>query len=739
VGFFLLVTAFFLFWLALRSGKKATSPATASAPGTKVRVTVRNSRDVGEPPLASVRPEECWIPYGQQVTVAARQIPGGMLYVGHRLASVSGFRIEPALIDPSLKVARTSDRTGSSMTYWPSYSSISPEARAAYLDWLESGRRDPEAYIGYVFLYFYGLERRALADARSLEAAKEELDEIISEVEQLLNVYSKNRSFRGYARTFLDILRAVRGRADDASNSPDAMEDSPLATRGALAQVAKTGRPVSADLALRWYLTDSGTASYSKNVMRRCPRELSELFRARYGKAFGNGASIEARPSQRSIAYVPASASFGGQVSVSVEGADISTDSGPFAEIRRIAEGCSSDLDAFSRWIARNENGPKTVAAVALLPAELATTNESEEAQRLWQWVKDSVGGHDVALCPADELLSHCGSFGAGKLSKGEAVLFAQLLEKGGYGIEPDVRFGGSPIAPDGTVAIFKLPTDSSGLASPQYAAATVLLRLAVAISAADGSISKAEEDHLHQHLEKSLVTGESERVRLRAHLAWLMQSPPSITGLRRRLDPLDDKQRTSIANFIVSVAGADGQISAEEIKVLGKVYPMLGLPSEDVFGHVHAIAVTEPSESVEPVQVVAAAPTTGHHIPSPRTKSGSIRLNMNAVNAKLADSAKISAILDDIFTEEEPIASASITEANGKLAPAYGALLKQLAERGEWSRAEFERMAAEASLMPDGAIDAINEAGFEHVGAALLEGDDPICVDLDSAKELLT
>ena len=50
------------------------------------------------------------------------------------------------------------------MTYWPSYSEISSAARTAYVDWLASGRR-PGAHIGYVFLFFYGIERRVLVDA----------------------------------------------------------------------------------------------------------------------------------------------------------------------------------------------------------------------------------------------------------------------------------------------------------------------------------------------------------------------------------------------------------------------------------------------------------------------------------------------------------------------------------------------------------------------------------------------
>jgi hypothetical protein len=53
------------------------------------------------------------------------------------------------------------------MGYWPLYSGIDPASRAAYLHWLTGGRKAPEAYIGYVFLFFYGIERRVLVDAQA--------------------------------------------------------------------------------------------------------------------------------------------------------------------------------------------------------------------------------------------------------------------------------------------------------------------------------------------------------------------------------------------------------------------------------------------------------------------------------------------------------------------------------------------------------------------------------------------
>jgi hypothetical protein len=116
---------------------------------------------------------------------------GGMVYVGQGLASLGSYDIEPALIDPTLPAVNerldlSERRTG----YWPSYSTCSPEARGAYLQWLSSGRKDPSADIGLVFLYFYGLERRALADTLTVDVPATEIEAIRADVQRLLGLYT---------------------------------------------------------------------------------------------------------------------------------------------------------------------------------------------------------------------------------------------------------------------------------------------------------------------------------------------------------------------------------------------------------------------------------------------------------------------------------------------------------------------------------------------------------------------
>jgi hypothetical protein len=118
-----------------------------------------------------------WYRPGMPVTVARAKISDGMVYICHtpeRYGPQDG-----CFIDPALPVGSSAE--ASPLGYWPSYQRITPDCRRRYLDWLGSGKRASNIDIGYVFLYFYGLERRLLVDeppsaeSPGTEAAKDNL------------------------------------------------------------------------------------------------------------------------------------------------------------------------------------------------------------------------------------------------------------------------------------------------------------------------------------------------------------------------------------------------------------------------------------------------------------------------------------------------------------------------------------------------------------------------------------
>ena len=102
------------------------------------------------------------------------------------------------------------------MGYWPSYDEITPEARAAYLQWLGTGRSHPSACIGYVFLFFYGIERRVLVDIANDPMLSWEIPPLRAEVQRLLSIYGGNDSFHRYATRFLGLLDVLTAAESSA-------------------------------------------------------------------------------------------------------------------------------------------------------------------------------------------------------------------------------------------------------------------------------------------------------------------------------------------------------------------------------------------------------------------------------------------------------------------------------------------------------------------------------------------
>lgn len=713
-----------------------------SAPPLEVVLQVdRGSPRYRTPASDPGDPETCWVPAGGAVSVHGYDVRGGLIYVGDHLAGVGPWSgTEPALINPRLPVdSDRPDRAGHGMDYWPSYNEISPACRAALLEWLAGGRSDPDAYIGYVFLFFYGLERRAIADAKESDGARRDLPLIREEVRRLMGLYSPNRSFRSYASRFLDLLDAapVSTRLYEA-DPPVSSEgwEVPLRLKVGLAHLALDGRPMPAAWALAWLKCDPET--HLRTPAKRCPEEFRRLFELRYRERHGDGLVLKPNKTKISAHYRPASASFGSAVKVSVgDLPDLTALAGPLKRLREIAAQCCTELDAYSRWVGRNGEPNGSVAAIALLPDELAETAQGAEVDALAGWVEDVMNGGNRVLVDATELVTRWPSKIVDKVPKATCVLIAQFLQKRGYGMEPDVRFGGPPISVGGKVLLFRLPPERPSAPSHAYVAATALLHLAAAVSASDGSVSQEEEEHLERHMESALDLTPGEPERLRAYLHWLVASRPSLAGIKKRLAGMEDSQRERVGRFLITVAGADGHISPAEITTLSKIYRMLGLATDSVFSHVHALST---APATEPVTIRSAERVAGGRPIRPRpADEGDVSLDMEAVAAKLDETAAVAALLEGVFGEPETEpASPPAGVAVAGLDPMHSSFLRALVERPAWKRNEIEDLAARIGVLPDGAIDLVNDAALEKVGDLVCEGEEIIEVDHRVLEELL-
>lgn len=666
-----------------------------------------------------------------------RQISGGMIYVGKALRSAGGWsEMEPSLINPNLAVSAGRPSPERYMLgYSSSYSWLQPQNRGVYLDWLVQGRSTPDISIGYVLLFFYGIERRVLVDAEHSERARAERPLLMAEIERLLEIYGGDPWFRSHARALLGLYRFQQDFGFEDLR-PSFERYASIELRLALGKLAAEKSPLPPAWALSWLL--------SWNEFRRQPafrdrEELRQLFALRYHEKYGEGLRLKPSRARITIDYRPASPGIGHSFTVRPgDLPDVSHLVAPRRKLLDVADGAFQELVPFCRWVSRTGDA-ESPAALSLLPPELARLRENDPSRQLADWVEESVAAGVSAPLQRTDLLARWRLSNPDRVTRRDLEMLAVFLERHGFGLEPDVRFGG-PVSRDGTIVFFRLPEESGGAAvppSPACQAAASSLHLAVLLAAADGPVNAAEEAHLLAYVEDAAWLDTGDRMRLRAHLRWLLARLPGPAGLKKRIKPLSPADRRSTSRLLIDVAAADGSVNPEEIRLLARFYDLLGLDRRTVYAEIHAQAAVGAAAG-EPVTLrPATAGRSGFAIPSAPPPVSGVPLDSRKIDAKLAETETVSSLLQEIFIDEgetPPRPAGTI----GTLDAAHSALLAELAARSAWDREDVDRLAAALGLFPDGALETLNEAAYNFCGAPLLEGDQRIEIDGEILREVL-
>ena len=684
-----------------------------------------------------------WLVRARSVALAGRTLGGG-IYFGTGLQSVHLGSPEPALIDPRLPVdSSITDCTVRRLNYWPSYSAAPPDARAAYLNWLDSGRKDPKADLGYVFLYFYGLERRALYDAAVSAVAKAELPEIQAEVERLLTIYGGNRSFQMYGGSLLDLLKNRVVEPGLYKHPPPPLRASntfALDHRIALAQCADDGSPLPAEWAYTWLLAEPTTRLRTPAV--RCPEEFKRLFVQRYGEVFGTGLVLSTNKTRLKMERQPASSTFGWPSghTLRFDLPDVTVLTAPVKKLQDIAESCYPRLEGYSRFIGKDASRAGSFDAILELPLALWP----DQYRRVVENLRKVVGeANRPAAIPFEKFKSWFPEWQT--MTRTKLGSLARAMSEAGLGMEPDARFGGA--VPDtGSSVVFFADDAASASASPsaRYTAAALTLQLGAAVAMADGVPSDVEKGLMTRQLEEWLHLSESERRRLHAFMRFVLAAPTKLNGIKGKVEALDKAQRDAIGDFLTLIAQADAVVTAAEVKNLEKSFRLLGLDPQSVYSKLHVAAT-------EPVTVLPAGGERGHPIPKPprATPGTGIELDSAKIAALQKDSERVSAILGAIFAGEPVAAEPEVTPVEEEPTPAPkagllglragdSAFVTTLLGRQHWTRAELEELADDRGFMLDGVLERINDASLDKYEKSLLEGEDPVDVNPDVARELL-
>lgn len=670
---------------------------------------------------------KCWIPKGKSTTIAGIKIDHGMLYVGSGLKSQSYYGGEEnCLINPRLKVAKSISNYGEAgMSYWPSYSNISPQNRYQYLVWLADGAKDPNIDIGYVFLYFYGLERRLF-----LDQSEEDAIDITDEISRLLSIYGHNHSIKRYlsmALSCADLITQKEQQTPAVQISDIYNWEIPLNVKLYLGKKLKNDPVFNADDLLIWFLNHP--EKRLRTPATRLDKEFIALMKIRVTEKYPNGLKVRVPKRQISLAYTASSNNFTVDLSSFIgDIPDISSINAPINKIQNIADGVMDELDKLSRLLGRNPDAKGTFKALALLPPELINEFGGSNINEAKLWIDEK--HQSQSRVTFSELVRKITDHSGTKITKTIHKEAEQVAGSLGWNIIPAHNEIIGLIKPDMPMLLLPQDNDCKALESPsqEFLLALFELTLGAYIAHADHHILPEEMEHLSKRVESLNHLNKNERNRLHLYIKWLAMQKIEFLVLKNKLKNLNQTSKAAFADIAVAVASADGKVVLQEVKALEMVYQSMGLDKKELFSSLHSMA--------KPDSHKAAKKT------SQSLDGDTISLDMERIASTLNDTAKASTLLASIFEDEEiELKSEQINEITDEsttyegLDKVHTQLLNELLEKAEWSRDEYQKLASSLKLMPDGAIEAINEWSFEVYDEAIIENDDPVTI----YKELLS
>lgn len=688
-------------------------------------------------PASSGRAAPRWIGSPEALSAGGVGFETEMVYFGTPLRHEP--RHDHSRIDPTLKVDTRGDPAGTTLGYWPSYREFDPRARATYLGWLTDGRRAVSVPSGYLFVFFYGLEQRLLVDDARADAPA-----IFSELRRLMALHHQDYSFQGHASRLLALAALYEDEDDDPPTAECARNwdvELPLDVRIRLGRRLRDGVPFNADDALRWVLALPDV--HLRTPGQRCFAELRDLWSARFAVRHPDGLTVRRPKRTLRHEYRAASGKFSVNLSVD-ELPDVSGISAPLGQLRAMLDLCIDDLSAYSRLVGRDPDARGRLHAELLLPVELRDRNPALAScrERLEKLVSGGTRGV-IAAIELARLLDLDVDKAADKLPTAVVRQIGMALDALQHGLEPDRRYGPAPTPrADTPMAVF--PAHGGGAVEHErqaYADARTAMEVAVLAAASDGEVVAAELEAVERRLRSTPNLAEHEIARLVASGRALAADPPKVRAAMKRLADAPATARASIATAAVEAVLADGMVQPGEVKFLETLHATLNLPASALYAALHRGA-----EDVGPILVEPGRPEELISIPS-EPVSSSVAIDAARLARIQGETSRVSALLATIFVEEEQEASASAVAAprptpratNGfdGLDGLHSELLTRLLS-GPLDRDAFDGAAAALRLMPEGAIETINEWGFDRFGEPVLDDDDIVRISPEIMDQIM-
>ena len=684
---------------------------------------------------SSKAPSLSWIEPGKPIKIQGLSIPGGMIY---QVAKTQGYPAEPSAICPTLSVGSVAADAYLDIGYYPSYEQISPMQRRTYLAWLAEGRTDVDPgnrALGYVFLFFYGLERRIILE-------KDTDPRLLEEIVRLLSVYAfahKSRSLRSYFtqlghyagwRLSPQEYRLIWPRLlefDGERPNQDGL-------RFVLANLYQTKEPL--DWAVAYRLALGNENCRRSTVITKAQSEFWGLFQRRFEELFPEGMTLEAAKQSAIERYRPASAALYSMTDQALitKLPNVSGLHSQFSFLPKLWNSCIDDLSGYSRTISsKRVGGNASWLAWQALPRELQLVQNQLKTDFTNILVSAAQDG-EFQILPVAPLAEMIGLPEKPKLTVSDSIKLCEALTGLGYSILPDTRLSGIPLAWNQEVAI--VPTVIP--MSDRLAGLTRLLFLAVSIAAADGIAEQSELERFNELVEPE-ISSDSVRLSLAATVAALLRDPNiAVKALPQIAKRIPVVSRKTVFTIMIHIAAADGEVELDELKLLRKLARAFDFEPD------LAEKLLREDAAFEEITVASGKKSdiAGEKIPS---KCVPFALDPDRIRSLTQESAEVISMLSAVMADASEESSApnptkipekpqsvQVPEWLETLDERYRQACLEVIGHDSLSLEEFDTIAKQYFLLPDDLLASINGWSDEQLGDFLLERDTEIQVFRD-------
>lgn len=523
-----------------------------------------------------------WLKRGEAVDIQGHHLPHGFIYIGKGTNDEQHYAIN-ARLSAKLGDLTSSDATG----YYSSYPLFSPEKRFLYLKWLAEGALT-SADSGFGMLYFYGIERRLLdlLEKRVPAPAGDEQGLLLQEVHRLAKLFKNSGG--SVTQCCLRVSDFATACALDENPTPQLPAEwvktweLPLIIRYGIGRFVNEHKPIPMEWALRWAYAEPNI--YLRTPATRCPQEFEAAFASVYRRNFADGLVLPANKTKLKLTYQPGwPMHFGKEIRHEFSNIpDVAALTAPQQTLKDLVEQATTEIDEFSRYLGRNPKKSGSLEAYLNLSLCLWPPAVRE------RWRQFSASFVEPVQPFALESLLR-------ELDPSADPNLARLPEIAGHlsnalvGFEPDILSGARrPKSPDWIVLFPLTSVTIAERANPEYKRASLLVSLSACVALADGYASEDEAlavegmiaswEHLHTDL----------RTRLRAQYRLQVRNGISLANLKSRFADLPADGRLQMALSLCSLAAADGNIAAAEVKLLEQIYRVLELEPQQLYSHLH-------------------------------------------------------------------------------------------------------------------------------------------------------